>query len=198
MTSVHVTLWQTNNSIHFLTWGSPVTHGGRKNMELRHLQFLTWVRQSTGNRRLDIWWQRNESFLLLPCQGKCPKSKRVKLTFVYLFVCLLTKLSCEHCVWTHSPSGVFCLVEQIIWVLTEEWKGFYENPEEGKMFIRIFQSELRWTDSLTEWHTFGCGLNDTLPAQFKCQFCLSITVKNDDVWAHGRLQAVQAWMLTRT
>ena len=127
MTSVHVTLWQTNNSIHFLTWGLPVNHGGRDNMELRHLQFLTSIHQSIGNRRLDIWWRRNESFLLLPCQGKCPKSKRVKLTFVYLFVCLLTKLSCEHCVWTHSPSGVFCLVEQIIWVLTKEERN-YLNP----------------------------------------------------------------------
>ena len=64
-------------------------HGDKNNMELRHLQFLTLVRQSTGNRRLDIWWQKNKSLFLLPCQGKCPKKQRVKLTFVYLFVCLL-------------------------------------------------------------------------------------------------------------
>ena len=141
MTSVHVTLWQTNNSIHFLTWGLPVNHGGRDNMELRHLQVLTSIHQSTGNRRcgrLDIWWRRNESFLLLPCQGKCPKSKRVKLTFVYLFVCLLTKRYCEHGVLTHSPSGVFRLVEQIIWVLTKEK---YRLRLSGNVFTKTPRKE---------------------------------------------------------
>ena len=165
MTSVHVTLWQTNNSIHFLTWGLPVNHGGRDNMELRHLQFLTSIHQSIGNRRLDIWWRRNESFLLLPCQGKCPKSKRVKLTFVYLFVCLLTKRYCEHGVLTHSPSGVFRLVEQIIWVLTKEkyrlrlsGKVFTKTPRKERclfgFFSRSYVGLILWIFSgLFEWIT---------------------------------------------
>ena len=53
--SVKTSVPVTNNPIHFIILlVNRLYHGEKNNMVLRHLQFLTLVRQSTGNRRLDI------------------------------------------------------------------------------------------------------------------------------------------------
>lgn len=147
-------------------------------MELRHLRFFALVRQSTGNRRLDIWWRRNESLFLLPCQGKCLKKTKT----ISLFVCLVLKY-CEYDVLTHSPSGVFCLVEKVFWGWQKRsigfifsGKDFSKTPTTERCLFEFFSRSyvgliLRiffWPFQVNNTHC-GCGLKDLLPAQFKCQ-----------------------------
>ena len=80
------------------------------------------------------------------------------------------------------------------------------------MFVRIFQSELRWTDSLNFFWPFQLnnthlGLVWTIPylhnlsVNFVYRPQLKMMTSKAILWTmlpHGRLQVVQAWMLTRT